>query len=51
MNRTYISDTGTIDFDRDALFCGRCFRTFNVVDDLNREVRARPPFGGLVLYG
>lgn len=22
----------------DALICGRCFRTFNVVDDFNREV-------------
>ena len=21
----------------DALVCGRCFRTFNVVDDFNRE--------------
>lgn len=29
---------GSADFMSDALACGRRFRTFNVVDDLNREV-------------
>jgi putative transposase len=29
-----------MDFMSDALFCGRRFRTFNVVDDYNREALA-----------
>jgi hypothetical protein len=28
------------DFTSDALWCGRRFRTFNVVDDFNRELLA-----------
>jgi putative transposase len=27
-----------MDFMSDALACGRRFRTFNVIDDFNREV-------------
>lgn len=30
----------SIDFMNDALVCGRCFRTFNVVDDFNWEALA-----------
>jgi putative transposase len=31
---------GSADFTNDAFWCGRRFRTFNVVDDFNRELLA-----------
>lgn len=33
-----LNQSGSVDFIHDALICGRRFRTFNVVDDFNREV-------------
>lgn len=35
-----INQSWSVDFMSDALWCGRRFRTFNVVDDFNREVLA-----------
>ena len=35
-----IRQSWSIDFMHDALVCGRRFRTFNVVDDFNREALA-----------
>lgn len=35
-----MNQSGSVDFMSDALWCGRRFRTFNVVDDFNREVLA-----------
>lgn len=35
-----MNQSGSIDFMHDALVCGRRFRTFNVVDDFNREALA-----------
>ncbi len=32
-----LNQIGSVDFMHDALICGRRFRTFNVVDDFNRE--------------
>ncbi|EGI4319961.1 transposase family protein, partial [Escherichia coli] len=32
-----LNQSWSVDFMHDALTCGRCFRTFNVVDDYNRE--------------
>ncbi|EHI7576299.1 IS3 family transposase [Salmonella enterica] len=32
-----LNQSGSVDFMHDALVCGRRFRTFNVVDDFNRE--------------
>lgn len=35
-----LNQSWSIDFMRDALVCGRRFRTFNVVDDFKREALA-----------
>ena len=35
-----VNQSWSADFMSDALYCGRRFRTFNVVDDFNREVLA-----------
>ena len=35
-----INQSGSMDFMSDSLVCGRRFRTFNVVDDFNREALA-----------
>ena len=35
-----LNQSWPIDFMHDALTCGQCFRTFNLVDDFNREALA-----------
>jgi putative transposase len=35
-----MNERWSADFMSDALWCGRRFRTFNVVDDFNREAQA-----------
>lgn len=35
-----LNQSWSVDFMSDALYCGRRFRTFNVVDDFNREALA-----------
>ena len=37
---TAMNECWSADFTSDALWCGRRFRTFNVVDDFNRELLA-----------
>jgi putative transposase len=37
---TQINERWSMDFMQDTLVTGRCFRTFNVVDDLSREALA-----------
>jgi putative transposase len=38
--RADMNQCWSIDFMSESLFCGRRFRTFNVVDDYNREALA-----------
>jgi putative transposase len=37
---TRVTERWSMDFMQDSLLTGRCFRTFNVVDDLSREALA-----------